>query len=71
MTCPRTKPMRGFFLFIKNNSYICNTIMKGSGPDFGLTFSEGVVPLTFFMPILELLSDNIVTQIEPASEVDY
>ena len=45
--------------------------MKGSGPDFGLTFSEGVVPLTFFMPITELLSDNIVTQIEPDSEVDY
>lgn len=35
---------------MKNNSYICNAIMKGSGPDFGLTFSEGVVPLTFFMP---------------------
>ena len=28
--------------------------MKGSGPDFGLTFSEGVVPLTFFISTIEL-----------------
>lgn len=35
----------------------------GSGPDFGLTFGEGVVPLTFFMPIIELIIPNISNHI--------
>lgn len=29
--------------------------MMGSGPDFGLTFGEGVVPLTFFYAHTELI----------------